>query len=94
MALGSLLIEFQYMRNSPIGILGQVWYLIVSIPDLCTLTYFKGNGGFGNWHNAVKQLQSMMAFCLIYVLKAVSELDVIITVVVTPFFKYSHEQCQ
>ena len=21
-------------------ILGQVWYLIVSIPDLCTLTYF------------------------------------------------------
>ena len=25
----------------PIGILGQVWYLIVSISDLCTLTYFK-----------------------------------------------------
>ena len=24
----------------PIGILGQVSYLIVSIPDLCTLTYF------------------------------------------------------
>ena len=23
-----------------IDILGQVWYLIVSIPDLCTLTYF------------------------------------------------------
>ena len=23
-----------------IGILGQVWYLIVSIPDLCNLTYF------------------------------------------------------
>ena len=22
------------------GILGQVWYLIVSIPDLCTLTYY------------------------------------------------------
>ena len=22
-----------------IGILGQVWYLIVSVPDLCTLTY-------------------------------------------------------
>ena len=21
------------------GILGQVWYLIVSIPDICTLTY-------------------------------------------------------
>ena len=27
----------------PIGILGQVWYLIVSIPDLCTLTYFYFN---------------------------------------------------
>ena len=24
----------------PIGILGRVWYLIVSIPDLCDLTYF------------------------------------------------------
>ena len=24
----------------PFGFLGQVWYLIVSIPDLCTLTYF------------------------------------------------------
>ena len=24
----------------PIGILGRVWFLIVSIPDLCTLTYF------------------------------------------------------
>ena len=23
-----------------LGILGQVWYLIVSIPDLCTLSYF------------------------------------------------------
>ena len=23
-----------------VGILGQVWYLIVSIPDLCTLTYY------------------------------------------------------
>ena len=24
----------------PLDNLGQVWYLIVSIPDLCTLTYF------------------------------------------------------
>ena len=24
----------------PIGNLGQVWCLIVSIPDLCTLSYF------------------------------------------------------
>ena len=27
----------------PIGILGQVWYLIVSIPDLCPLSYFHLN---------------------------------------------------
>ena len=25
----------------PCGILGQVWYLIVSIPDLCPLSEFK-----------------------------------------------------
>ena len=25
---------------TPVGILFQVWYLIVSIADLCTLTYF------------------------------------------------------
>ena len=25
---------------SRLDVLGQVWYLIVSIPDLCTLTYF------------------------------------------------------
>ena len=24
----------------PFGILGQVWYMIVSIPDLCPLSYF------------------------------------------------------
>ena len=36
----------------PIGILGQVWYLIVSIPDLCTLTYL-------NWcHSANLTLSS------------------------------------
>ena len=28
-----------YSCHFPIGILGQVWYLIVSIPDLCTLTF-------------------------------------------------------
>ena len=34
---GALLWVFHF----PIGILGQVGYLIVSIPDLCTLTYLK-----------------------------------------------------
>ena len=32
----------------PIGILGQVWYLIVSIPDLCTLTYFVYTSSIGS----------------------------------------------
>ena len=27
--------------TSPFGILGQVWYLIVSFPALCLLSYFK-----------------------------------------------------
>ena len=30
----------------PIVILGQVWYLIVSIPDLCALTYFNRHKTF------------------------------------------------
>ena len=30
-----------YVCHFPIGILGQVWYLIVSIPGFCTLTYFE-----------------------------------------------------
>ena len=35
----------------PIGILGQGWYLIVSIPDLCTLTYFQVvNSFFANFN--------------------------------------------
>ena len=27
----------------PFGILRQVWYLLVSIPDLCCLSYFSKN---------------------------------------------------
>ena len=30
----------------PRGILGQVWYLIVLIPDLCSLSYFGTMKGF------------------------------------------------
>ena len=30
-----------WVCHFPIGILGQVWYLILLIPDLCTITYFK-----------------------------------------------------
>ena len=38
--LGSCLWCLLWVCHFPIGILGQVWYLIVSIPDLCNLTYF------------------------------------------------------
>ena len=38
--LGSLVCDvFLYFVTFPCGILGQVWYLIVSIPDLCLLTF-------------------------------------------------------
>ena len=38
--LGSRLWCLLWVCYFPIGILGQVWYLIVSIPDLCNLIYF------------------------------------------------------
>ena len=38
--LGSRLWCLLWVCHFPIGILGQVCYLIVSIPDLCTITYF------------------------------------------------------
>ena len=41
--LGSRLWCLLWVCHFPIGILGQVWYLIVSIPDLCNLTYFGCN---------------------------------------------------
>ena len=44
-----------WVCHFPIGILGQVWYLIVSIPDLCTLTYI-GSISIKNllkWSNCV-----------------------------------------
>ena len=44
--LGSHLWCLLWVYRFPIGILGQVWYLIVSIPDLCTLTYFEN----ACWH--------------------------------------------
>ena len=38
--LGSRLWCLMWVCHFPIGILGQVWYLIVSIPNLFTLTYY------------------------------------------------------
>ena len=36
LCLGCLL----WVCRFPVGVLGRVWYLIVSIPDLCTFPYF------------------------------------------------------
>ena len=45
--LGSRLWCLLWVCHFPIGILGQVWYLIVSIHDLCTITYFYTAEGLG-----------------------------------------------
>ena len=45
--LGSRLWCLLWVCHFPIGILGQVWYLIVSIPDLCTLTYSEVKSALG-----------------------------------------------
>ena len=49
--LGSCLWCLLWVCHFPIGILGQVWYLIVSIPDLCNLTYFYNNSVYGGQRN-------------------------------------------
>ena len=54
--LGSRLWCLLWVCHFPIGILGQVWYLIVSIPDLCTLTYSDNNHIKGYW-NEIKLLK-------------------------------------
>ena len=41
--LYSLLCSFCREVSVPRGVMGQVWCLIVSIPDLCTLTYFRSS---------------------------------------------------
>ena len=46
----------------PCGILGQVWYLIVSFPDLCHLSYF-----YHNMHVYYKVLKSYGTQCLLTV---------------------------
>ena len=37
----SFVVSYCKFVTFPIGILGQVRYLIISIPDLCTLTYLQ-----------------------------------------------------
>ena len=37
----------------PCGVLGKVWYFIVSIPDICLLPYFPSNIDFPKWHREI-----------------------------------------
>ena len=49
-----------WVRHFPIGILGQAWYLIVSIPDLCTLTYFDCYSCYGVYW---RDFDCLLDFC-------------------------------
>ena len=40
--------------NFPCDIMGQVWYLIISILDLCRPSYFHYNFGLLDWYNTYK----------------------------------------
>ena len=59
----------------PCGILGQVWYLIVSIPDLCHLSYLTTEGcllscSMIHWIEALTRDGSRLTCNLIYLIEA------------------------
>ena len=60
--LGSRLWCLLWVCHFPIGILGQVWYLIVSIPDLCNLTYFDLLTS-PQGHQFDRRMKMLLAFC-------------------------------
>ena len=74
-----------WVCHFPIGILGQVWYLIVSIPGLCTLTYFgtyrisvargKIFGLFSYLLCVCEQLKAQVSLCICKVSPESSFLD-------------------
>ena len=45
-----MLLKCSYRHDFFKDFLGQVWYLIVSIPDLCTITYFQDLYSFQGLH--------------------------------------------
>ena len=44
----ALMMSYCDFVTFPCGNLGEVWYLIVLIPDLCCLSYFSMNTAVGN----------------------------------------------
>ena len=45
------------------GVLGQVWYLIVTIPDLCILPYFINGHHMALWASKVFKIISTLSIC-------------------------------
>ena len=52
----------------PYGVLGQVWYLIVSIPDLCLLTYSDERNVAGNNFSSLSFLFHFTFLCRLAIL--------------------------
>ena len=50
----------------PYGILGQVWYLTVSFPDLCRLSYFQSTPLYNEFIKIVAKKHQMRAKSRIY----------------------------
>ena len=44
------------------GFLGQVWYLVVSIPDLCLLTHFNALHSDGSYIDTISMDLSILYF--------------------------------
>ena len=65
-----------WVCHFPIGILGQVWYLIVSIPDLCTLTYFEPISSQALHHWAIVNIKRLnIQFRLVWSTKVLLSLN-------------------
>ena len=49
----------------PYGILGQVWYSIVSFPDLCRISYFE-NVSIAHFYCFMIALNTCSSQCIVY----------------------------
>ena len=66
---------FVFFVTFPCGILGQVWFLIVPIPDLCRLSYFEIT-------NIILNLK-VITKCSVFIFSTIIAYDVQITTMVT-----------
>ena len=70
----------------PTGILGQVWYLIVWIPDLCTLTYFYRPDSIKNGEFSRTKGNNFWRHCTIWTIIELEE-DIMVLNNMTKFHK-------